>query len=106
MREFRYNTSTHTEPVGTVDEKSYITYAFEVAQNVCTSKVFFVFNPDGSYEQTRYEMKFVGFFGGYKRYEVSVKFPSEGLYWYHFEVDGGRQWLVQRKGDTENRCRL
>ena len=101
MREFRYNTSTHTEPVGTVDEKSYITYAFEVAQNVCASKVFFVFNPDGSYKQARYEMHFVGFSGGYKRYEVSVKFPSEGLYWYHFEVDGSRQWLVQRKGDIE-----
>ncbi len=101
MREFRYSTSTHTEPVGTVDEKSYITYAFEVAQNVCASKVFFVFNLDGSYSAEKHEMNFVGFSGGYKRYEVAIKYPSEGLYWYHFEIEGGRNWLIQRKGETD-----
>ena len=101
MREFRYNVSTHTSPIGAVDDNSYITYTFEVAQNVYASKVFFVFNPDGSFRSQKIEMKFVGFCEGYKQYQVSVKYPSVGLFWYHFVVDGRESILIQRKGELD-----
>ena len=102
MQEFRYNISSHTDPVGAVDENSYITYTFEVAQNVYASKVFFVFNPDGLYKSHKLEMKFAGFWGGYKQYQLSVKYPSKGLFWYHFEVESVNSLLVQRKGDGDD----
>ena len=101
MQEFRYNVSTHTSPAHTVDESSYITYTFEVAQNVHASKVFFVFHKDGTFKANKLQMKFVGFSEGYKIYELPVKFPHEGLFWYHFEVEGNKFWLIQRLGDTE-----
>ena len=102
MKEFRYSVSTHTSPVGAVDDNSYITYTFEVAQNVYASKVFFVFNPDGLFKSHKIEMKFVGFCGGYKQYQVSVKYPSVGLFWYHFVVEGKDSVLVQKKGDLDD----
>ena len=102
MKEFRYSVSTHTTPVGAVDDKSYITYTFEVAQNVYASKVFFVFNPDGLFKSHKIEMKFMGFCGGYKQYQVSVKYPSVGLFWYHFIVEGKNSVLVQKKGDLDD----
>ncbi|MGN1258780.1 MAG: glycoside hydrolase family 13 protein [Christensenellales bacterium] len=99
MQEFKFFNLTHKVPSGTAQAKQKVSYTLEVAQNVYTPKVYFVYFKDGETERFTQEMHFVKMENGYKQFIVQTHFNSAGLYWYYFIA--GDKIIQAGKNDGE-----
>lgn len=101
MSEFTFDLTLDKDPVGTIECGKTITYTFHIPQNVYSKSVKLVRIKEGTSEWLESTMEFVGFENGYKTYKVTVSFAKEGLYWYHFRVEGNQTLIIQQ-GESEN----
>ena len=101
MCKFKFDLLRNKEPVGSIECGKPMTYTFLVAQNVYAKKVLLVYLKDGSTDFQEVEMTLDAYDAGYKTYKATIRFNSEGLYWYHFRVEGNQNYIIQQ-GTQEN----
>ena len=99
MKEFIFNNLTHKSPAGTTKARQGVVFSLQVAQIVFSPNVKFVYYKDGSSEKVTQEMHFKGLADGYKLFTATIRFPSAGLFWYYFLVDG--RYVQAGKNDGE-----
>lgn len=102
MSEFKFDLTLDKNPVGAVECGKNIEYTLHVPQNVYAKSVKLERVLDGSTDWVENEMQFVDFSEGYKNYKVTVTFSKEGLYWYHFKIEGNQTLIIQQGADENS----
>lgn len=84
--EYLFNPITDKAPYGACKSGTAVTYTVRVSVRCECGQVFFVYLPDGEVETKNIRMPIVGVVDGYYIFRASIKFPTAGLFWYHFQV--------------------